>query len=60
MTRPWLNQHDADFRPAPVEERPAWMNSDKAQKLKELPADFPRDYKSWGAHSSGNVHLGAV
>eukprot|EP00088_Acartia_fossae_P021558 TRINITY_DN2296_c0_g1_i1.p1 TRINITY_DN2296_c0_g1~~TRINITY_DN2296_c0_g1_i1.p1 ORF type:complete len:184 (+),score=59.78 TRINITY_DN2296_c0_g1_i1:43-594(+) len=39
--------HETD-RPKPEEQPPAWMNSDKAVKLKEMPKDFPRDYQSWG------------
>ena len=35
-------------RPAPVEEKPEWMNNDKARKLDSLPENFPRTYKSWG------------
>merc|ERR1712080_710349 len=36
--------HETD-RPAPVEQKPAWMDNDKAKKLGELPAAFPRAYK---------------
>lgn len=42
-------------RPKPVEEKPGWMNNEKANKLKELPEDFPRDYKKWGAWGTGNA-----
>jgi len=47
--------HETD-RPKPIEEKPAWMTSDKAVKLKELPDDFPRDYKSWGGPGTQNNH----
>merc|ERR550517_803036 len=33
--------HDTD-RPAPVKQKPGWMDNDKAKKLAELPANFPR------------------
>ena len=42
-----LQIHETD-RPAPVEEKPEWMNNDKARKLQSLPENFPRTYKSWG------------
>ncbi len=32
----------------------------QAKKLQELPADFPRDYKSWGAPSYMNSNFGEV
>ena len=31
-----------------MEEKPEWMNNDKARKLDSLPENFPRNYKSWG------------
>merc|ERR1712059_48943 len=51
--------HDTD-RPLPVEEKPAWMDNPKAKKLGELPKDFPRTYKSWGAPGLTNQNCGEV
>ena len=48
----------ATDRPAPVETAPAWMNNDKAQKLKELPDDFPRDHRPWSAWGTGSPSFG--
>ena len=47
-------------RPKPEEVKPAWMDNEKANKLKELPDDFPRDYKSWGQPGTQNAHLGGI
>jgi len=48
--------HETD-RPQPLEQKPAWMDNDKAKKLQGLPKDFPRDYKSWGTFhpNSGEI-----
>ena len=51
--------HDTD-RPKPVEEKPAWMDNDKARKLDELPADFPRRWKSWGQPGVNNTNMGEI
>merc|ERR1712127_1031930 len=51
--------HDTD-RPAPVEEKPAWMDNDKAKKLAELPANFPRNYKQWGTPGIAFDNMGDV
>jgi NADH dehydrogenase (ubiquinone) 1 alpha subcomplex subunit 8 len=51
--------HETD-RPAPVETAPGWMNNDKAQKLKELPDDFPRDYRQREGWGSGSASFGAT
>lgn len=51
--------HHTD-RPKPIEEAPGWMADEKAQKLKGLPADFPRDYKSWGGAGLPQNHGGEI
>jgi len=51
--------HHTD-RPKPVEEKPEWMNNDKARKLGELPKDFPRTYKSWGSPGFHNHNQGEI
>eukprot|EP00092_Neocalanus_flemingeri_P010083 GFUD01010866.1.p1 GENE.GFUD01010866.1~~GFUD01010866.1.p1 ORF type:complete len:199 (-),score=38.27 GFUD01010866.1:83-637(-) len=51
--------HETD-RPQPVEEKPDWMNNDKARKLGELPKDFPRTYKSWGSPGVHNPNFGDI
>eukprot|EP00088_Acartia_fossae_P023786 TRINITY_DN24794_c0_g1_i1.p2 TRINITY_DN24794_c0_g1~~TRINITY_DN24794_c0_g1_i1.p2 ORF type:complete len:185 (-),score=51.96 TRINITY_DN24794_c0_g1_i1:340-894(-) len=51
--------HHTD-RPKPAEEKPAWMESSKHQKLAELPDDFPRKYQSWGAATPSRDHLGGL
>merc|ERR1712210_386727 len=51
--------HDTD-RPAPVEQKPGWMDNDKAKKLGELPANFPRNYKHWGSPGVHNETQGEV
>jgi hypothetical protein len=51
--------HDTD-RPAPKEEKPAWMENEKAKKLGELPASFPRNYKHWGSPGVHNENMGEV
>ena len=49
--------HDTD-RPKPVEEKPAWMDNEKARKLAKLPQDFPRNYKAWGSPGVHNNNMG--
>jgi len=44
--------HDTD-RPKPEAVRPAWLDTDKARKLQELPKDFPRDWAAWGGVGPG-------
>jgi len=51
--------HETD-RPKPVEQKPAWMDNPKANKLKELPANFPRDYQSWGGAGLQHNHRGEI
>merc|ERR1719221_1369268 len=51
--------HESD-RPMPVEEKPEWMNNDKARKLDSLPENFPRTYKSWGYPGQINQSYGDV
>merc|ERR1719309_971104 len=51
--------HDTD-RPKPVEEKPAWMDNDKARKLGALPQDFPRSYKAWGSRGIHNNNMGDI
>ena len=51
--------HDTD-RPQPVEEKPAWMDNDKARKLEKLPQDFPRNYKAWGSPGVHNNNMGDI
>ena len=31
-----------------MEQKPEWMNNDKARKLDSLPENFPKTYSSWG------------
>jgi len=51
--------HESD-RPKPVEEKPGWMDNDKARKLGELPKDFPRSYKAWGSPGAHNANSGLI
>ena len=43
-----------------MEEKPEWMNNDKARKLDSLPENFPRTYKSWGFPGHINQAYGDV
>merc|ERR1711974_198455 len=45
---------------APVEQKPGWLDNDKAKKLGELPANFPRNYKHWGSPGVHNENQGEV